>query len=77
MLVLINGSSTTNKNHIPKYSESKTNSNLKADLHSANDTRATDAIRSLVNCFFNLHLRRTKCSVYLTNLLFLLTTSSH
>ena len=27
--------------------------------------------------FFNLHLKRTKCSVYLTNLFFLLTRSSH
>ena len=41
-----------------------------------NVSRAADAIRwGMV--FFNLHLRGMKCSVYLTNLFFLLTRSSH
>ena len=35
---------------------------LKADIYSANVSRASDA--------FNLHLRQTKCSVYLTFVLF-------
>ena len=40
-------------------------------------SRATDAIRWRMGFLFNLHLRRTKCSVYLTNVLFLPTKSSH
>ena len=43
--------------------------------HSGNVIRATGAIRWRM-VFFNLHLRRTKCSVCLTNLTFLLTRSS-
>ena len=36
---------------------------LKADLHSANVSRATETIRWRM-VFFSLHLRRMKCSVY-------------
>ena len=46
---------------------------LKGDLHSANVSRATDAVEWRM-AFFNLHLRRTKCSFCL---IFLLTRSSH
>ena len=49
---------------------------LKTDLHSTNVSRATDAIRWRM-VFLNLHFSRTKCSVYLTNLFFLLTRSGH
>ena len=45
-------------------------------FHSANLSGATDAIRWQF-FFFNLNLRQTKCSVYLTNLFFLLTRISH
>ena len=47
------------------------NTKVKADLHPANLSPAADAIRWWT-VFFNLHLRRTKCSVYLTNLFFFL-----
>ena len=47
---------------------------FKADLHSRNVSQATDTICwQMFFFFFNLHLRRTKCSVYLTNLFCLLT----
>ena len=49
---------------------------FKADLHSTKVSHVTDAIRWQM-VFFNLHLRLTKCSVYLTNLFYLLTIRSH
>ena len=49
---------------------------LKSDLHSANVSRATDTILCR-KAFFNLHLGRANCYVYLTNLFFLLTRSSY
>ena len=49
---------------------------LISDLHSANVSRATDTILCR-KAFFNLHLRRANCYVYLTNLFFLLTRSSY
>ena len=49
---------------------------LKSDLHSANVSRATDTILCR-KAFFNLHLWRENCYVYLTNLFFLLTRSSY
>ena len=49
---------------------------FKADLHSTNLSRATHAVRWKM-LFFILHLRQTKCYVYLTNLFCLLIISSH
>ena len=47
-------------------------------FHSANVSSATNAIRwRFFFFFFNLNLRQTKCSVYLTNLFFLLIRISH
>ena len=55
---------------------SSTSVGISPHLHSTNVSRATDAIRWQI-FFFNLHLRQTKYSVYLTNLFCLLTISSH
>ena len=49
---------------------------LKTDLNSRNVSRAADTIRWQM-VFLNLDFSRTKCSVYLTNLFFLLTRSGH
>ena len=49
---------------------------FKVDPNSTNVSRATDAICWQI-VFFNVHLRWTKCSEYLTNLFCLLTISSN
>ena len=60
-----------------KLTANSLNKPPKADRHTANESRATDAVRWRMVHFFNLLLIRTKWSVYLTHLLFLLTNSSH